>query len=246
MSKALIAISIAIASLAIIFKYIGGVFDKPFWLAFVPGLLANLVILAVAVFVIDRIFQQDRWRKLERINASQSKFVLFLTNRLAFWLLDYLDLTAKEEVTKDPQLNFEFAIEKIKESRVAATFFEKFEQSNNKQEFIDGFTKKVTDGINCISKALGTIYPHAEADVNALLEELSSSSAMVSAFGMLDKAINEANKKVQPGEQLKPEQVDLLFKIGYAAPAEAMEKIINCITALSDKAKENKLFASLD
>src|SRR3954465_2872408 len=88
----------AIIALVIVYKVICGAFDGAFWIAFVPGLLTNLIVLLVGVLIVDRILQKDRWARLEQVNASQSKFVFFIANRMAYWLLEYLGLARKAEI----------------------------------------------------------------------------------------------------------------------------------------------------
>ena len=60
MKNAPAAISIAFIVLTVAFVSLGGSFDKQFWLAFLPGLMGNLAILALAIFVIDSIFKKER------------------------------------------------------------------------------------------------------------------------------------------------------------------------------------------
>jgi len=101
MKKAFAAVCVAFVVLTGAFLAVGGSIDRPFWLVFLPGLIANLIILAIAIFVIDRIFKRERLDKVEQTNVAQSKFVLLLSNRFAYLLLEYLSIATKEEVGQD-------------------------------------------------------------------------------------------------------------------------------------------------
>lgn len=77
--------------------------------------------------------------KLEQTNLAHSKVVFFLRNRLAFLLLEHLALAASEEVRQDPALNFEFAHNRIKNTDLAAVFYERLMKAENRETFIETF-----------------------------------------------------------------------------------------------------------
>jgi hypothetical protein len=246
MKKALVAILGACIALTLIYVIIGGVFDRAFWLAFLPGLMANLIVLLIAVFVIDRIFEKERWRKLEQINAKQSQFVRFLSNRMAYWLLTYLGLTNEEEFHKDKTLNLEFAIDKMKIVDVADTFYEKLTNSADRETFLDGFIKHVREGLEGILKALDAIYPHPDPAAKQLADEMMYSNGVLEAFKGMFGIIKEANERVAAGQGFNPEQIELLIKIAYSPVARELQKLQATVVELSSRADANKLFASLD
>jgi hypothetical protein len=246
MRKALAAIFVGFVTLIIIFMVIGGVFDRPFWLAFLPGLMANLAILFVAVFVIDRMFQEERWDKLKKINARQSEIVLFLSNRMAYWLMEYLGLANEEEIQSDKTMKFEFAIGKIKATDLAEAFYEEMRKSEVREAFVGGFVKKLYDGTEGVLKALDAIYPRPDPEAKKLADEIIYSSGTLEGFKGVLGAIKEANVQVRADRQFNSEQVDLLIKVAYSRVGSELQKIRNNIVELSQRAKANRLFVSLD
>src|SRR5208283_453987 len=123
MRNVIAALVVSFIVLVCIFVGIGGSFDRQFWLAFLPGLMENLVILSVAVLIFDSIFKKERIDKLEQTNERQSRFVLLLNNRLAFKILEYLALATTEEVGKDSALDFEFALDRLRTINLANVFY---------------------------------------------------------------------------------------------------------------------------
>lgn len=130
MKKVSLAIFAAFVVLTIAFCLLGGSFGRKFWLDFLPGLIANLLILALGVLVIDNILSGERLSKLKLTNASQSKFVLFLTCRLAYLILEHLGLATQEEAAQnDPNLDFGFARGRLKEIDLANVFRDQLMQA---------------------------------------------------------------------------------------------------------------------
>jgi len=130
-----LAIFVVFIALAFTFYALGGSFGRRFWLDFLPGLMANLVVLALAVLVIDSIFKKERLEKLEQTNVSQSRMVQFFKNRFAYLLLEHLALATKAEVHNDPNLNFEFARDSLGETDLATVFYNKLMAAENREAF---------------------------------------------------------------------------------------------------------------
>lgn len=248
MRKVVGAIAICFAALTIIFMLIGGSFGRQFWLASLPGLMQNLAILAVAVLVIDRIFRKERLDKLERTNAEQSQFVLFLCNRLAYLLLKYLGLAREDEVEigKALALTFEFAQSKMQNTDLAKVFYERLMQAEDKEALVGGFEKTLKSQTEGISKALDDIYPRPDPSLKRITGQMSFSAGSLEAFKGLFEAFKAANAQVGENEQLKPEHLDLLIKIAYSRIGLELQNIKSAIVQLSERAKANKLFFSLD
>ena len=77
MKKVSAFILVGFIVVAVAFIIVGGSFDRQFWITFLAGLMENLTILALAVFVIESIFKRERWNKLEQTNAKQSQWIYF-------------------------------------------------------------------------------------------------------------------------------------------------------------------------
>jgi hypothetical protein len=238
-------ILIILGLLVFIFIKIGGKFDILFWLNFLPGLLSNLIILLVALFIIDRIFQRERLTKLKQINAENSKWVLFENNRIAFLLLEYLGLAKSEELSKDKELNFEFAIERIKRNGLSEVFFKKFMDAKDRGNFLDGFIDKLKDGTEQINKSLDKIFPHPDPFIKGLLSNMAFLSGGIQSMKIILDATSKANKKVKSDQRISPEQINLLIKIAYSE-GRLFKQIFKNLIIISEKAKSNELFVSLD
>ena len=246
MKKVIAVIATAFTLLAAVFTAIGGGFDRQFWLAFLPGLMGNLVILAVAVFLIDSIFKRERLDKLARTNAGQSRFVLFNANRLAYKILEYLELATMEEAHKDPELNLEFANEKLKDTDLAGVFYEKFMRAQDREAFVEGFEKILNAETEALSKGLDKIYPRPDPTIKHVLDQTAFSIGSVSFLKTLLESFKTTNAQVGPREQLQGDKLDLLIRVVYGKIGLELKKIQIAILLLSEKAKANELFMSFD
>jgi hypothetical protein len=226
------------------FVAIGGSFDKTFWLNFLPGLMENLAALAVAILVIERILAKGRFDKLAQANATQSKFIFLLSNRLAYLLLNFLGLANQNEISNDAELNFQFAYDRLKGVDLATTFYAKLVKSEDKQTFIEGFVKILREQHEGIWKAFDKIYPRPDPNLKSM--HSSFGIGMVDALAIIPKSYKDANQEVREEDRLKPEHLDLLIKIGYPPIRQELQNIQEAIIELSEKASENKLFISFD
>ena len=232
--------------LAIIFEVVGGSFtEQKFWLSFLPSLLANIATLAVAVLVIDNLYARQRSSMLGQANVSQSQFLFFLSNRLAFSLLEYLGLATFDESRNDPDLNFAFAHSRLKDIDLAERFYTKLMETKNKQDFVDGFEKILSRETGPISKALDTIYPRPDSTLKQKISHMSYSIGNLGALTTMLSSVERVNAQVKKEEQLTSERVNLLIKIAYQSTRVELETTQNAIVQLSDKAKANKLFMEL-
>lgn len=246
MKKSLAAVCAAFVVFTVAFVAAGGSFDRPFWLAFLPGLIANLAILAVGIFVIDSIFRSERLDKLEQTNVGQSKVALLLGNRLAYLLLEHLGLATREEVSQDRELYFEFALERFKNTHLAVVFYEKLMNAANKEAFTEHFAGILRREAEGISNALDKIYPRPDPTIKQIVDDMSFSIGSLEALKGLFTAFEAANAQVGPENQLKPEHLDLLIKVAYERIGLELQNIQTAIVRSSEAAKANKLFISLD
>ena len=246
MTKAFFAVCASFVVLTVAFVAIGGSFDREFWLAFLPGLIANLAILAVGIFVIDSIFKSERLEKLEQTNTGQSDAVLLLSNRLAYLLLEHLGLAAREEINQDPELYFEFALDRLKNADLAAIFYEKLMKEANRESFIDSFVGVLRPQAEGISKALDKIYPRPDPAIKQMVDDMNFSIGSLEALKGLFGAFEATNAQIAAQERLKTEHLDLLVKVVYARIGLELQKIQAAIVRSSEAAKTNKLFVSLD
>ena len=246
MTKVSACIFFTLILLTLVFVHIGGSFDKQFWLTFLPGLMQNLVILAVAVLVIDGIFKRERFAKLEQTNAGQSQFVLLLSNRSAYLLLEFLSLAGVNEVDGDKALNFEFALERLRLTNLAAVFYEQLMAAENKVAFAEGFESMLSRETEGISKGLDKIYPRPDPTIKQLTDRMQFSIGALGALKGLFEAFNAANAHVRAENQLKPEHLELLVRVAYDQVGMELDNIRSSIIKVSDSARANKLFMPLD
>jgi hypothetical protein len=208
--------------------------------------MENLAILGVAVLIIDSIFKTERFGRLRQTNVRTSRSVFFFSNRLAYKLLEYLALAKIEEFHQDPKLEFEFAIERMRATDLAAILYEKLMQAEDKQTLLAGVEKILSDEMTGISKALENIYPRPDPAIMELIDQMSFSTGSVGALETLTSAFKEANDHVAPEQKMKAEYLDLLIQVVYGKIAEQLERIRLTVIKLSDDAKANRLFTSLE
>jgi hypothetical protein len=241
-----IAIFVAFIVLVVSFVGIGGSFERQFWLAFLPGLMENLAALAVAVFVIERIFRSERVDKLKQTNERQSRFVEFLVNRLAFRILKHLALATDQDMQNDSKMNFDFAFVMFQKADVPTIFYEKFMASETKEDFAGGFSRILAEGTETISKALDAVYPRPDPGLKQNDEQMNFAAGSLEALKALISAFGAANAEVKAGEQMKPEHLDLLIKMMYGSVRLQLLTIQRLIIHIRDKAQANELFFALD
>jgi hypothetical protein len=246
MNNVVAAIFVGLILIILIFVGIGGSFDRHFWLSFLPGLMENLAVLAVAVLVIESIFKSERLSKLQQTNERQSRFVLFLSNRLAYHLLEHLALATKDEFHKDAELNFEFARDRFKVTNLPKIFYDKLMESKTKEAFTEGFEKILSNGTESISKALDNIYPRPDPTIKQNVDEINFSIGAVGSLKMLIASFKAANEQVGADKQMTPEQLNLLIEIAYSQIGLEIQKTQNAIVQLSEQANANELFISFD
>lgn len=232
--------------LGLSFLVIGGRFDRPFWLEFLPGLMENLAVLALAIFVIDRIFSRERNTILSKANAGQSRFIELLCNLLAYALLEYLGSVDSGHRPEDPEANFSWALEKLRAFDLSGEFYTLFMAAKNRTEFLDGFVKVLSDRTKGIDQAVSKIFPFPHPDAKRIVQEMPLSIGMVSGIGMLLKAFAETSVELKPEDRFKPEQEDVLLKVAFHLPLESLRKINRDIVALADRAVRCQLFISLN
>jgi hypothetical protein len=246
MKTVLIFVGTIFVGLGVAYVLTGGRFDAQFWQQFLPGLMENLLILALAILVIDRIFRKERLSSLRRANSGQSRFVLLQCNLLAFKMLAYLGHLSLENRPEDKELMFSFAMEKMNSVNVAESFYQSFMAAADRSAYLLGFTKILTDGADGLSKAVDKIYPYPSPTVKHIVEEIPRSVGMVDAIEMLLKASREANELVAANERLQPEQIDLLLKIGFVPSGTAIERVRHDLIQLAGLAEADDLFLVLD
>jgi len=246
MKSVIVALLVSFIVLILIFVCIGGNFDRQFWLAFLPGLMENLLILAVGVLILDMILKHERLDKLERTNERQSRFVLLINNRLAFKILQYLRLATTEEVDKDPEYDFSFALGRLKTIDLEKVFYEKLMNSDKREDFVAEFEKMLRKETAGISKALDDVYPRPDPELKLSEDAMVSSIAAVGALLMIIRSFREANAQVEEKGQLKPEQQDLLIEIAYDRIGQEIQRIRDITVNLSEKAAANRLFLSFE
>lgn len=246
MKKVSSAIFVAFIALTITFGLLGGSFGRKFWLDFLPGLMANLVVLALGVIVIDNIFKKEHLSKLTQTNVSQSRMVQFLNNRLAYLLLENLALATKDDFQQDPGLTFEFARDRLRDTNLATVFYNKLMEAEDRQAFAEAFATILHRETQGISKSLDGIYPRPDPTTKEIAEQMIVASGSLSAFKDYLGVFPAVNAGLAAGDQFKPDQIDLLTEIAYSTVGPKLQHLRHGIEELSDRAKANRLFIQLD
>jgi hypothetical protein len=239
-------VAFLLCAVIIAFISIGGSFDRAFWLAFLPGFTGNIIILAIALFVIDRIFRQERVHLLRETNTGKSQFVRLLANRMAYLLLEYLQLVGKGDVHRDPEMYFQFAVEKLRAINLTTTFYEQLVRTADKEKFAGGFAKIVERESQGISKGLESIYPRPDSKLEQMAHQLLEASGAVSAFSSVFRAINETNAQLDESERFSKDQQDLLGKVSFIELQPQLQLVQAYILEISDRANTNSLFMQFE
>lgn len=248
MKKVFWAVFAVFVALTVAYRMLGGWFDRKFWLDFLPGLIANLLILALGVLVIDSILGRERLGRLQQTNARQSKFILFAAGRFAYLILHHLGLATKEDIGQhDPNLDFGFARGRLQGINLADVFRDRLMQAGNREEFAGGLAKIMEEQAKGISKSLEAIYPQPDPAATGIAEQMIEAAGALSVFGEYLGIFARVNAEaVAPEGRFNQDQIDLLTELAYGYLGERLRRLQHCIEGLSAKAEANELFARLD
>jgi hypothetical protein len=245
MNKAAAYIVGAFFVLIAVYVCIGGEFNRQFWLSFLPGVMENLVILAIAVLVIDSISKKQNLAKLEQTNARPSRAILSFSNKLAYLLLEYLALATREEVHSHKAPNFQFAIERLRLTDLGAVFHGQLMNAEDKAVFAEGFERILIEQTEGVANSLKEIYPRPDPGVVQGVEQMQFGIGSVMVLKDVLGAFKTVNAQAGIQDQLNPEQLDLITEIGYRQVGLQLNNMRDFIVSLSDRAKANRLFISL-
>jgi hypothetical protein len=224
---------------------IGGEFNRQFWLSFLPGVMENLVILAIAVLVIDSISKKQNLAKLQQTNARPSRAILSFSNKLAYLLLEYLALATREEVHSDKASNFQFAVERLRRTDLGAVFHGRLMDAADKALFAEGFEKILIEQTEGMVNSLKEIYPRPDPGILHGVEQMQFGIGSVMVLKDVLGAFKTVNAQAGVHDQLHPEQLDLITEIGYRQVGLQLNNMRDFIITLSDRARANRLFIAL-
>jgi len=244
-NRAAAYIVVAFFALIAIYVRIGGVFNRQFWLSFLPGVMENLVILAIAVLVIDSISKRQNRAKLQQANARPSRTILSISNKLAYLLLEYLALATREELHSDKAPSFQFAIERLRRTDLGAAFHERLMNAQDKAAFAEGFENILIEQTEGVANSLKEIYPRPDPIFVQGVEQMQFGIGSVMVLKDVLGAFKTVNAQAGSQDQLHPEQLDLITEIGYRQVGLQLNNMRDFIINLSDRAKANRLFISL-
>lgn len=245
MKKVFWAVFAVFVGLTVAYRVLGGWFDKKFWLDFLPGLMANLLILALGVLVIDSILGRERLGRLGQANARESQFVLELSCRLAYLILHHLGLATGEEVGQGG-LDFRFARDRLRGIDLGVTFGEQLMQAEDRKAFAAGLAKALQDHAFGLSNALDKIHPKPDPSAAAIADKMFEAIGVLSGFKDYLGIFAQVNAEVAPDDRINQDQIDRLTRIAFPPIGERLRQLQHCIEELSAKAEANELFARLD
>jgi hypothetical protein len=161
-------------------------------------------------------------------------------------LLKYLGLCNENELLNDRDLDFDFALEHFKGVNLPAVFYKQLIDSEHKDTFVEGFETILRRETQGISKALETVYPRPDPDLIQDTDKIHFSNGILVALKGLVQAFKAANAQVGANDQMKPEHLKLLIDVAFGQVATELANIHGFVIKLSDSARANQLFISLD
>ncbi len=162
--------------------------DGNFIISLLNGLLPNIVVFFVAIFVVDRLIKRVELNKLKLINRYATIEVLLAVNKLIFNILDYLKCTTDKDykVVADalqlsPDADFfasmiPFAIDKFEDINLKndwnQVLYKNRVISEDKTIPISFLFDIIRNGCRDINLALTKIYPRHSSEVEKLIQRI--------------------------------------------------------------------------
>lgn len=231
-------------------------FDSNFIANLLNGLLTNLVILIIAIFVIDNLTKKIETKKLKDINERNSNFVSLRVNIFVFKILEYLkvlnkkDINTKEIFKKNEELTFDYVWQELEQTLSTKNINQILSDSTfeeiDKKQYLTNFVDLIKSNSNSLHEALKIIYPHPSPNVVSLVDEIGGQSGAIYAMSLMANVDTEVNKLIpESSKKMDRETADALLKFAMMLVVDKdrpMSIIISCLKSISEKAKNNDLF----
>ncbi|QQR55444.1 hypothetical protein IPG41_02720 [Candidatus Peregrinibacteria bacterium] len=147
-------------------------FDVDYWVNFLTGILTNLIVVGIALFIFDKILANGRDSQLRQINQARAEFIVFEMNRFLFKLLVGLKLIDKQEYFKGEVANSDRDVfsdvlpifqEKVNTGALSASLKDAMEKH---PKFILNFLSKLTEEtFDRLIRKLEEIYPQPKPEL---------------------------------------------------------------------------------
>ena len=225
--------------------------SKSFFIDLFNGLLSNVLIFFLAIFVIDRLTRKIDENKLKEINATKSEFFHWNLKCFVYHMLVHLEIFKDDDYQKrlqdDPLLSMDWVMEEFKrvglENDWTSLLYNCVSNKSDKQKYLSDLEKIFNDWTKPLSQNLKEIYPHPAPDVVEMVSNLFASSGTLNALSSIAGFAKEANKGVKDKkQQLTDKHTNLLIKIGLLNRKNNFSDTCSIILELSKRAEENQLF----
>jgi len=241
---------IIIAGLFFILSFVGVNFNKEFWIDMVKNSIPSIFALFLTVFVIDFLYKKRQKEELIRLNKDKAETISFLSNRMAFYILKYLDLMNEKEVRLDIDNQFKNAISKLSSFKegIDNIFLKKLIGSKDKQQFINHFIKIVEDEHKNIQKIVKEIYPHANLELQEALRNLGIEASVISkVLGIIIQGIREVQKRdiKKNSGSLTQQQMDMLIELVFVEMNSEIKNMADNIIRISNIAQKGHIFTQI-
>lgn len=251
--KVIAGVIISLIILVFLLLFFTGIpLDKNFWAGLLNGLLSNLIIFIIAIFIIDKLIKNIEKKKLKKINERSSYFISFSINTLIFKILKHLkifsDETLKGKTPDKDTSNFDFALDEMlkikKDNKMEKIFRAEVFKEKDRKKYIDDLSKLIMDGADSIHKGLKEIYPHPAPDVISQIDEVYKSCGGLTAFSFVAGIREDFNKYTKDKKKHMNKKIaEALLDFSMSNPkATYMSTISEKLLNISNKAKENSLF----
>jgi len=228
-------------------------FDNNFWSSFLIGLLSNLIILVIAIFIIDELLKKKEKIKLKEINKEKSLYIHYAVNILLLKILKHLkvfpkDIETKDILNKNADLTFKFAFEKMTEiaekENIDKIVGEIALKERDRKKYFEDLSEIIFKDITSINNGLKEIYPHPAPDITALTNDVFANCGALKAFSAIADVKSQVNKIIPKGQKKMDEiTATALLKIMMFNPKQkSFSTIAKNLIVLSKRAEGNSLF----
>ncbi|MES2622824.1 MAG: hypothetical protein V4576_00275 [Patescibacteria group bacterium] len=226
-------------------------FDKEFLTGLINGILSNLVIFFVGIFVIDKIIKNIEKDKLSLINKEKSFFFKFKLNIFALKLLQHLQVisvqTRQAKLSNDKGITFNWVMDEFQALTQNKSFIEivntQLARKTNKQKYLQKLSDILKDDSKGFTDQLKEIYPHYAPDVYELTQIFPKAAGFISGMATTFLAVDKANEKIVNTEQKIPAELftHILTKVMISDFINLNDVFVN-LKKLSARSENNDLF----
>lgn len=245
MKSIVIAVLFSLSIVTVLLYLLHISIDANFISNLLNGILSNLIVTILVVFVVDRLFKRIEYEKLVAINKRNSESVLFAINIFSLNVLKYLRLKTGDGLNEIANGKvFQNLLETNKKHDWFNILYKQVLKASSRKNYLKELETIIREGATSINKSLKDVYPHPAPDLVKIVDEIYTLSGAAMAALVMSEFREEANKKIKDdNNKISPELEITLVKFFIHNSVENLfPDICNKLSIIATRAHKNRLF----